>query len=117
MNGNNIILPEKYVILDNDTMIMISGGGINIGMTRGYLNKTTCIDTAKGIIRTRGWKKVTSQQLAKEIYGHAAVFYRLSILKKIPKLDKAVYSHCADGVNLDNVTDKYQRYWNIIWNF
>ena len=60
MNGNNIILPEKYVILDNDTMIMISGGGINIGMTRGYLNKTTCIDTAKGIIRTRGWKKVTS---------------------------------------------------------
>jgi|GEM_PF-7022944 len=107
--------PSNYSELDKETMRQINGGGINLGMTKGYLNKNICIDTAKWITRTKGWKKVTIMQLAREIYGHAFVFYKLKVLKYSKTLKKRLYDHCADGVNVENKVDKYQAAWNKIW--
>ncbi len=113
-----LAMPNSYAVMDEEEMIYVDGGvdTINIGMSRGYLNKTTCMDQGKGIIRTRNWKNVTSLQLAKEIYGHAVVYYRAAILAKIPILDNAIYSHVANGVDLANEVDRYQAVWNTIWN-
>ncbi len=111
-------MPKDYLVMEEDEMMYVNGGvdNINIGMSQGYLNKTTCIDQAKGIIMTHGWGNATSMQLAKEIYGDAVVYYKASILGKIPVLDEAVYSHVANGVDLANGVDRYQAVWDLLWN-
>jgi len=111
---NSIELPSKFDLLDKEAMERICGG-VNIGMQRGYLDKNIALDQARGIIRTYGWTNVTADQLAKEIYGHAAIYYKAAFLSKIPGLNKAVYSHVANGVDVDNCVDRYQTVWNTIW--
>ncbi len=114
-----LVMPSSYAVMDEEEMMYLEGGskdGINIGMFRSYLSKQACIDQARGIIRTKGWKNVTSGQLAKEIYGHAVVYYRFSILGKLPVAKDVIYSHVADGVDLENAVDRHQNVWNIIWN-
>ena len=67
--------------------------------------------------KRRNNKNVTGAQLAKEIYGHAMVYYRWAVLGDIPLINNLVYSHVADGVDLDNKVDKYQNVWEFLWNF
>lgn len=113
-------LPENFVELSKEEMILIDGGDdlvINLGMNRGYLNKSTCIAQARGIIQKHGWNNVTSTQLAKEIYGHAYVCYNWEFLGNIPKVDEAVYAHVTDGVHVTNKVDDYQFVWDFLWNF
>lgn len=77
-------------------------------------------DPAKDLIRMEideFYKSFTgAMQLAQEIYGHAVVYYKLAILEKIPVLDNLVYSHTANGVDLENAVDEYQAVWETIWN-
>lgn len=108
-------LPCNYAVLSEEEMCQVDGG-INIGMMRTYLNKNVCLEQGKGIIKTYNWKNVTSLQLAKEIYGHAVVYYRAAILGKIPLVNDAIYSHVADGVDVENKVDKHQAVWETIWN-
>ncbi len=110
-----ITMPRSCVKLNEEEMELISGG-LNIGMSRTYLNKSICISQGRGIVQTHNWKNVTAMQLAQEIYGHAVVYYKLAILGKIPVLDNLVYSHAANGVDLENAVDKYQAVWETIWN-
>ncbi len=63
-----IVMPRNYVKLSEAEMEFISGG-INIGMSRIYLDKNAGISQGRGIIRTHNWKNVTALQLAKEIYS------------------------------------------------
>lgn len=112
---NTLHFPSNYSKLDDDAARQIEGGGINLGMTKGYLNKNICIDTAKWITRTKGWKNITIMQLAKEIYGHAYVVYNLKILKCSKTLKDKYYDHCADGVHVENKVDRYQIVWNRFW--
>lgn len=113
-----LAMPKRYAVMNEQEMMYVDGGvdHINIGMMQSYLNKTVCIEQGKGIIRTHNWKNVTSLQLAKEIYGHAVVYYKAAILSKIPVLNDAIYSHVANGVDLDNAVDRYQTVWDTIWN-
>ena len=108
-------MPSKYAIMDAEEM-MYTDGGVNLGMSQAYLSKTICIQQAQGVIRTYHWNNVTGDELAKEIYGHAVVYYRMAVLSKIPVLDTAVYAHVANGVDVDNAVDRYQWAWNLIWN-
>ncbi|SFU69243.1 hypothetical protein [Butyrivibrio sp. M55] len=117
MNYNGILeLPISCASMSEDEMTF-TNGGINIGMSRGYLDKNICNEQAKGIIRTYGWTNVTAQQLAKEIYGHAYVYYNFSWLSNVPGLNKKVYDHAADGVDLVNGVDDHQAVWEFLWNF
>lgn len=109
------MLPCNYIALNADEMSQIDGG-INIGMTRGYLDKTICMAQGRGIIKTYNWTNVTGLQLAKEIYGHAVVYYKLSILDKVPILNDKIYSHAANGVDVEDAVDKYQSVWDMIWD-
>ena len=111
---NSIELPSKFYSLDEEAMERICGG-VNLGMFPGYLDKTKATEKAKEVIRNYGWTKVTVDQLAKEIYGHAAVYYKAAFLSKVPLLNDAVYSHVANGVDVDNAVDRYQIVWNTIW--
>lgn len=61
-------------------------------------------------------KEKALTQLKKEIYGHALVFYRASILGEIPGVNQAVYSHVANGIDIENKVDRFQAVWNILWN-
>ena len=79
-----LVMPSSYAVMDEEEMCYAEGGGINIGMYRSYLAKQACIDQARSIIRTKRWKNVTSAQLAREIYGHAVVYFRFAILGKLP---------------------------------
>ena len=115
--NEGIKLPIGYVCLMEEEMARSEGGSINIGMTRGYLSKTICLDQARGVIRTYKWKNVTGGQLAREIYGHAMVYFRWGVLGDIPIINNLVYSHVADGVDLDNKVDKYQTVWDFLWDF
>lgn len=90
---------------------------INIGMKKEYLDKQFCKQFAKELIKTHQWQKVEADQLAKEIYGHAFIYCHFKMLGKVKSLDKAIYSHVANGVDLDNHVDRFQFAWNVIWLF
>ena len=111
-----IDMPISYYMMDEEEMTY-TNGGINIGMSTAYLDKNICNEQAKGLIRTYGWKDVSALQLAKEIYGHAIVYYKFSLLEKIPGLNTEVYQHAADGVDVKNQVDEHQWLWDIIWKF
>ncbi|HAU86169.1 MAG TPA: hypothetical protein DCW90_11955 [Lachnospiraceae bacterium] len=114
-NKNLLEMPSSYAVMDTEEMMYLDGG-LNIGMNRGYLDKNICLDQARGVIRTYNWKNVTAEQLQREIYGHAVVYYKWSVLQNIPYLDEKVYSHVADGVDLDDQVDRYQWVWdNVTW--
>lgn len=114
--AEKLVVPSSCTVMEKEEMMKVDGGvsAINIGMTQGYLNKTTCMDVGKGIIKTHGWKNVTSLMLAKEIYGHAVVYYKASVLADIPILDNAIYSHVANGVDLEDKEDRFKSTWNIV---
>ncbi len=87
----------------------------NLPMDRKYMNKRICQKTAEELVTTRNWDKVTAGQLSKEIYGHAFVYYKFSFMEKIPPLNKMIYCHCADGIDLTNGVDPFQPIWNVLW--
>lgn len=65
----------------------------------------------------KNWTNVTAYQIAQEIYGHAAVFYNFGGLTKLIPDGQGgnIYSHLADGVDIENKVDRYQSVWNTIW--
>ena len=84
-------------------------------MDEKYLDKAYCDKKAGQIIWKKKWNNVSHKQLAKEIYGHAFVFYRLQFLSKCPCFDKMIYRHTTDGIDLENKVDRYQVIWEILW--
>lgn len=112
---NSLEMPSSYAVMDTEEMMYLEGG-VNIGMYSSYLDKNVCLEQARGVIRTHKWTNVTADQLQREIYGHAVVYYKWSALQNIPVLDEKVYAHVADGVDLDNQVDRYQWVWdNVTW--
>lgn len=111
---NSIELPSKFYLLDTEAMAEICGG-VNLGMFPGYLDKTKATEKAKEVIRNYGWTNVTVDQLAKEIYGHAAIYYKAAFLSKIWGLNEGVYQHAANGVDVVNGVDRFQPVWELIW--
>lgn len=65
---------------------------MKLRMDEKYLDKAYCDKKAGQIIWKKKWNNVSHKQLAKEIYGHAFVFYRLQFLSKCPCFDKMIYS-------------------------
>lgn len=116
---NGLIMPKSYSIMNEETMTYVEGG-VNIGMCRGYLNKTYCASVAKYFIDQYGWKNISVDNLKKEIYGHAYAYYNWKFLKALPWYSNgewsSVYSHVANGVDIANATDRFQSAWNKIWN-
>lgn len=116
MNNVGLVMPSNCVIMDNEEMQYLDGG-VNIGMTKNYLNKDTCLYVAAQWVHGSNWKNVTVAQIAHEIYGHAVGYYNWSgVLKAIPDLKGgSFYDHVADGVDINNSVDKYQAAFDVIW--
>lgn len=90
---------------------------INVGMKKEYLDKQFCMNYAKELVNLYQWENVEATKLAKEIYGHAFIYYHFKILAKCRYLNKAIYAHVDNGVDLDNHVDRFQFAWNVIWLF
>lgn len=88
---------------------------MNLRMREKYLDKACCKRVAGRCIEKYGWTNVTQEQLAKEIYGHAFVYYKWDFLKKLPIADKEIYSHVEDGIDIADETDRFQAVWELIW--
>ncbi|OYP43345.1 hypothetical protein C8E03_10463 [Lachnotalea glycerini] len=112
-----LLMPTNCVLMDEEEMTYVDGG-VNIGMYRTYLNKEACLYVAGQWVRDGKWTNVTATQIAHEIFGHAVGYYKLAaLLKIIPDLKGSnFYSHVANGVDINNVVDKYQSAFDIIWN-
>lgn len=89
---------------------------IKLEMEEKYLDKAYCEKLAGDIIWDNKWDQVSQKQLAKEIYGHAFVFYKWEFLKNVPVVNKKIYDHTADGIDLDNKVDRFQHVWEAVWN-
>lgn len=90
---------------------------VNLPMADCYMQKDYCEKIAKEQIRKNHWNNVTAEQLTKEIRGHAFIFYKFSFLKKIPMLDKLIYSHVENGIDIADHVDMFQPAWNVLWMF
>ncbi len=87
----------------------------NLPMENCYMQKDFCEKIALQKISDNHWSKVTAEQLTKEIFGHAFVFYKFRFLKKIPFLNKMIYSHVENGIDIADHVDTFQPVWNILW--
>lgn len=84
-------------------------------MQEKYLNKECCIKRAQKLVDYNGWKNVTVEQLAKEIYGHAYVYYHWTWMSKLPVANHMIYNHAADGIDVTDKPDSFQPVWEWIW--
>ena len=91
--------------------------GIKLSMELSMLNKEYCQKLAYQYIEENDWKHIPPKALAKEIYGHAFVFYRMKFLSKVAVLDQKIYSHASDGVDIEDKIDKHQTLWEFLWLF
>lgn len=83
-----------------------------------FLDKTTCDSVAFTYIKNCGWKNITQEQLKKELYAHAYVYYKMSYLKDISiELAQSIYNSAANGIYIEDKVDDRQWAFNIIWNF
>lgn len=90
---------------------------VKIEMKEAYLDKEFCLKLAGDIIWENKWDQISVEEMAKEIYGHAFVFYKWEFLEKLPIAKEKIYDHTADGIDLDNHIDRYHNVWDIVWNF
>lgn len=84
-------------------------------MREEYLDKDVCRKRAQKLIAYNDWKHVTEEQLAKEIYGHAYVYYRWKWLGKLPFANRLIYKHTSDGIDVGDSVDKFRLVWEWIW--
>ncbi len=84
-------------------------------MREEYLDKEVCLKRAQKLISYNEWKHVTVEQIAKEIYGHAYVYYRWKWMKKLPLVNHLIYRHAQDGIDVEDKVDKFQFMWEWIW--
>lgn len=113
-----LVLPQSYVIMKEEEMLYV-GGGFNIGMFRNYLNKEYCMNLAMYYCSANKFKNVSIKQIAAEIHGHAVAYYNplIAIPAYICPDGKGsnLYSHLANGVDIEDKVDKYQTVWNFLW--
>ena len=86
-------------------------------MKEEYLDKEVCIKRAQKLISYNDWKNVSVMQIAKEIYGHAYVFYCMEWLNKLPVANWLIYKHVADGIDVEDRLDSFQFVWEWIWKW
>lgn len=84
-------------------------------MREEYLDKDVCRKRAKKLISYNEWKHVTVDQIAKEIYGHAYVYYHWKWMKKLPLANRLIYKHAQDGIDVEDKVDTFQFVWEWIW--
>ena len=84
-------------------------------MRETYLDKEVCIRRAQKLVSYNEWKNVSVMQIAKEIYGHAYVYYHMEWLGKLPVAKSVLYQHVADGIDLEDKTDTFQGIWEWLW--
>lgn len=108
-------LPKNYQAISEAEQTSLDGG-VNIGMKQSYLNKNVCM--RMGGEWAKNWNRVTATQIAHEIFGHAVGYYDFAtVLKIIPDGNGGnFYNHVKDGVDINNEVDRYQKYFDIIWN-
>ncbi len=84
-------------------------------MREEYLDKNICVKRAQKLVSYNEWKHVSVMQIAKEIYGHAYVYYHMKWLKELPLADCLIYSHVSDGIDVEDKSDMFQFVWEWIW--
>lgn len=88
---------------------------LKLEMEEKYLDKAYCEKLAGDIIWENKWDKISREELAKEIYGHAFVCYKWEFIKHLPIMKEKIYDHTADGIDIENKVDRFQNVWNVLW--
>lgn len=113
---NNLTMPKRFMNLTEKEMYLTFGGTLSLATTKSFLDKNYCLTQARRIVITYGWKNVTYKELAKEMYGHAQVYFNWpKVIQNIKVDNEAVKDHCK-SIELDNGVDHYQPLWNKIWS-
>lgn len=111
-------MPQSYSSMNDEEMTYIEGGA-NLGMRTEFLDRDFCTRLGNNLIIVCGWKNVTADQLAKEIHGHAVVYYYPTLVAVTSILPdgkgNSLYSHVQNGVDIEDKVDKYQFAWNALW--
>lgn len=109
-------MPKRFMNLSELEMYLTVGGTVTMTTTKLFLNKDYCLTQARRIIITYGWKNVKYDDLAKEMYGHAQVYFNWpKVIQNIKVNNEAVKDHCK-AIDLDDKVDRYQPLWNQIWS-
>lgn len=108
---------------NKEEMTYVEGGAQSrkLTMSRDYLKKTFCEVVAKSVLRSQKqsgepWNNITADQLMKEIYAHAYIYYKWSVLEKIPILSNKIYKPTTNGIDIENGVDSRQWAFELIWN-
>ncbi len=110
-----LVMPTSYAVMDEDEMRYLKGG-VNIYMYKELLDKQHCIALSQSIQRLYGYYNISVMDIAKELYGHAYVYYKLPILNKIPvKSVNSIYKSAANGADIGNARDSRAWAFDIIW--
>jgi len=67
-----LVMPSNYAIMDEEEMTYVEGGGVELTVKKSYLDKNTCLSTAKNYTSKTGMSKT---RIAKKIYAHAVMYY------------------------------------------
>ena len=107
----NLEMPCIYEIINEEEMVYLDGGSVALPMKKGYLNKTTCKNTAARLIKNKSVTGMSKQAIAEEIFAHAQLFFRAAGLN-MAGVDIGIINEIAEHaevVNIDDGGDKWYR--------
>lgn len=107
-------LPTSYQTMSAAEQQEVVGGGVNLAMSRSYLNKSYCATSAHIYVTNCHWTHVTETQIKKEIYAHAYVYYNMGFLQNVP-LASSIYASAANGIYIEDAVDSRQWAFELIW--
>ncbi len=85
-------------------------------MKAEYLDRDFCRKRAHRLVTYNDWKRVSEEQIAMEIYGHAYVYYHWKWMKRLPLANHLIYSHVEDGIDVEDKPDRFRWAWERIWD-
>lgn len=115
-----LVMPSSYAVMDSKEMTYVEGGDRSIKQSRAFLCKAYSLGYAACLKSTLGWTKISTYDLAAEIYSHAFGYYYFGTLLKVASslgISRAAsYLKSLKEINVDNGRDS--RYWqafNVIY--
>lgn len=116
-----LVMPSSYAVMNEDEMMYVEGGKA-IRQSYAFLNKVYTLGYAAGLKKALRWTKISTYDLAAEIYSHAFAYYNFGGLLALGKMfgisQAASYLKSLKVIDVENGRDA--RYWlafNIIFAY
>ena len=105
-----LVMPSSYAVMDEEEMTYVEGG-VNLPYSFAMRSKTNCMAIAATTRVLNGYWKISTANMAAEIYAHAFVYYNFGLALSIATAAgiggfvRSMHNSIMNGIDLENGLD------------